>query len=129
MREIKFRAWDGIEMLDIYQIQTRASGIAVYYLKGGFFNGRRLTKIDNPLLMQYTGLKDKNGNDVYEGDLLHNDDPEYGVGVIEFSSKYNGWILNDNYDETGADDLTVILNNDYKIIGNIYENPELLNNG
>ena len=113
MRTIKFRAWEESAKFMINDFEAKDCFQSV-------LTGENEYSYDYTI-MQYTGLKDKNGNPVYEGDLLHNDDPEYGVGVIEFSSKYNGWILNDNYDETGADDLTVILNNDYKIIGNIYE--------
>ncbi len=77
---------------------------------------------ENPILMQYTGLKDKNGKEIYEGDiiveyLLPN---EYDYGIIEYldgsfvinwKSKMWQYLINVSRRE---------------VIGNIYENPELL---
>jgi uncharacterized phage protein (TIGR01671 family) len=73
---------------------------------------------------QYTGLKDKNGKEVYEGDILitgHGD-----AGSIEWSDKYNGWRVDYGDEYLGGDDLEFI-SDDCEIIGNIYENSELLN--
>ena len=75
-------------------------------------------------LMQYTGIKDKNGKEIYEGDIVRCNSGFYegGVGVITYVSADNEpgfFIVFANY-ETEVDF------NNIEVIGNIYENPELI---
>ncbi len=81
-------------------------------------------------LMQFTGLTDKNGKKVFEGDIIKvNDDyDEYGMAageIYEIYFAYGGFRLKPKYRKRAkgyyAED-----GNDFKVIGNIYENPELL---
>lgn len=90
------------------------------------------TKFDDRKLMQCTGLKDKNGKLIYEGDIVeaitHNPYEKH-IGVIQFHSCYFSldYIKLGKYGQSGISlakntgDLVLL-----KIIGNIYENPELL---
>lgn len=77
---------------------------------------------DNFELMQYTGLKDKNGKEIYEGDILHFKDPHDGIiGTVEWADF--GWqVTNDYFDQQFEDTPP----DEWEVIGNIYENPELL---
>lgn len=75
---------------------------------------------------QFTGLTDKNGKKIFEGDILRNIESNAFVvicyGGCSFCYSYNGTIY-------GVDDIeAVIETNEWEVIGNIYDNPELLLN-
>ena len=61
MREIKFRAWDSFNKIMMFS-ESYISVLLAYYLKG--------KQPPSGILMQYTGLKDKNGKEIYEGDIV-----------------------------------------------------------
>ena len=73
-------------------------------------------------VMQYTGLKDKNGKEIYEGDIVETffENRKY-VGAIEFSSQSLAYRMKE-MEHVWLTGRTI------KVIGNIYENPELLKN-
>ena len=110
-REIKFRAWDRkrSEWLDPSYFYLYLDGLTIKHVKGG-------AKTDVEL-SQYTGLNDKNGAQIYEGDII---ETEYiGNKAIQYID--NGfWCITDE----GNKEIPYAENR--KIIGNIYENPELI---
>lgn len=83
---------------------------------------------EDGILMQYTGLKDKNGKEIYEGDVVKvmcDDDEESAVTQEVKWSKWGGYFC----DEEMAGDYLPALGNPeltIEVIGNIYENPELI---
>lgn len=126
MRGIKFRAWDGIteQLLPVERIDFRNDLIS---LNEG---DNSLTDTSEMMtLMQYTGLKDKNGKEVYEGDLITITNPfikheEIGVAKIVFSHDYvGGWVAEAKGEHLNIGTRTHMIS----VVGNIYENPELLN--
>jgi len=137
MREIKFRAWDMAKKEMMYDY--------CYLNKGNKFNC--YTSTDNiriiESVMQYTGIKDKDNKEIYEGDLISYWDGtaiEDKNGLIEFKgilgTKYNLKKNQISYIKFAGSSFKIengfVLLSTYlqpeniKIIGNIYENPELL---
>lgn len=117
MREIKFRAWVGSEMLqDVGIIPFMHEGSAYQDPYGSFF-----LKGDSDKLMQYTGLKDKNGVEIYEGDIL-----DWG-GLKPIQIVWRDAGLRSDFKGSDIIHLTQEGMSAFgEVIGNIYENPELL---
>lgn len=118
MRDIKFRVWTGSQMLSaftLFDIQSETASVST-----------------RDIIMQYTGVDDKNGTPIFEGDIVEGtclgfcDDDEF-KDVVEFSNgsfcfskeKWKDgtydWYSLENYDPE-----------DLEVVGNIYENPDVL---
>jgi len=121
MREIKFRAWDVYfkKMFRVKRLEFLPDGINVV------LDDDEESYSDGCEIMQYTGLKDKSGKEIYEGDILEYDflnDRENGV--VEF--KGDGWWVSLLASLKAVGQLSYAINYlNPKIIGNIHENPEL----
>lgn len=120
MREIKFRAWDKNkkEMIDVYSLDFLEGGNLTGI--GTNFDGSDGKIIQDVEIMQYTGLKDKNSKEIYEGDILICKTYQDSEEILEVEFKNNGWFPINEMKMTPYRIVNVFV--EYKIIGNIYEN-------
>ena len=122
MREIKFRAWDGSKM------HYEGFGITCEGLPtiGYVSHEIDLSKKDSFRMMQFTGLKDKNGKEIYEWDITN-------LGIVKFQTDLNwdggGSIHSGFYfdiQKMGGEMSYHDSLDECIVVGNIYENPELV---
>ena len=120
----RYRAWDKIhkimyEVDDIMSIDFGKSEIGVKTL---FFDQTNRYNFDDIVLMQSTGLTDKNGKEIFEGDILGTKDGLLN-GVVKFNIDLGMW-TNSLLRYNNFERLCSIANS-REIIGNIWEHPEL----
>ena len=144
MREIKFRAWDSYEKKMLF-----ADEFPIFFEKdNGFHSGKCADNGNgdwgNLPLMQYTGLKDKNGKEIYEGDIILIENQKTQIqkkkaictiamssrggycAIIEKVIKWENFRLDPPAPKTHIYFFNILDTLVYEIIGNIYENPGLI---
>jgi uncharacterized phage protein (TIGR01671 family) len=124
MRELKFRAWYNNKMWEVNSVDwveydDNPAGAYLFGLEGWVIVADKYMKPNSgvAILMQYTGLKDSNEKEIYEGDIIERDIGGDHCFVVEFGE---GMFYAD-----GAVSFPEKPYN-YEIIGNKFENPELI---
>jgi len=145
MREIKFKAWDKRtrKMVETgFHVLGEVTAFDLLY-QYGMEHGKRknepgILRMNSFILMQYTGLHDKNGKEIYEGDILLHFDKRY---VVKWDERMAAFQTENPRDTIDCDFFNWFIPSallstqespsgtghaDCEVIGNIYENPELL---
>lgn len=155
MREIKFRAWDEINKKMWYSNEVGESlgewTFQLYFDDGGILRAIIYREIDVGFVqkdcqehqlpsMIFTGLPDKNGKEIYEGDIVRvnytvrysapdkEDEEHISIAPVYWNNFRSSFAL--EFSKFANDDLFRFVRDKYaEVIGNIYENPELLEGG
>lgn len=134
MRTIKFRIWDYQKM--IYPDTE-------HYFQNAIFWNIKMTEeksidkdlVTNYSLMQFTGFHDKTGKEIYDGDIIGDwvevDGKMEQSRQVVFWHEEGQWMLDNSFHQDRSHFFSLageLKDFEYEIIGNIHENPELLNN-
>lgn len=140
-RQIKYRVWDGEKMMPVETLCFSPAG-AIWFAAGNANGYGTLTpdfpwaahnqnppdKVDH--LMQYTGLKDKNGREIWEGDIVRDlyDSGENGpIGVVRWVGDNSGdYACRGGFSAQPARLFDGPEDNPTEVLGDIYRNPDLL---
>lgn len=119
--KLKFRAWDKlnnemyvVEQINLNRGEFESIGYGITFLRGA----------DEVILMQSTGLKDKNGKEIFEGDIVKMSKDVYSEPIYYEVVRHSGGAYRLESKQHGCE--LWLRHTDCEVVGNIYENPDLL---
>jgi len=116
MRPIKFRQFDSVS-------RTMMSGFGATFPSG--WSGFPKVSWERYPIMQFTGLKDKNGKDIYEGDIISLSCGCCFYKVVWDEKKMCWWPVDDGFSQVRGLDGFDVWTHRIEVVGNVYENPEM----
>ena len=123
MRELKFRIWNGFQFITKSEVYIKACNGSLWdYDDGKLWSA-------TAIIQQYTGLNDKNGKEIYEGDLINY---TYLAGEGDYQKETNQEVFfEDGMFLFGRNDLFCMADSNFlkqslEVVGNIFENKELV---
>ena len=135
MREIKFRSWDKLakKMSNSYNLQRQPTFNSEHNGKfcistispSGWLGFDGFSENERQIAMQYTGLKDKNEVEIYEGDIIKYDFNELNYRIEFLNAEFIARRFYENIENLYPTEFDY--GKECEVIGNIYENKELLN--
>lgn len=128
MSRVRFKIWDKTRNKWLFsncgQFLLTQEGKAMFHMDGDNPLEPIIDQIEYEVLM-YTGLKDKNGTEIYEGDIIKYSHKAVGEIKREVRYKYGMYGIEGRHEGTQIP-FANILGSEREVVGNIYENPELL---
>lgn len=131
MREYKFRVWNNdtkelVKIDDLYELQINEKGRWFCMFADNLF-----CNFMNGFLMQYTGLRDKNGEEIFEDDIVQfvsNDKLLDKIGVVTWDDKGADYNIMGKYEglDTEFKCAFGLIDGEYEVLGNVYEHSHLL---
>lgn len=103
---------------------NKSTGESFDHTEVGVYNGDGYYFLENTAIMQYTGLKDKNGKEIYEGDICWT--YEHGIGNLHRVVIFNGGSFCFSHDKALTESIRGWKADYVEVVGNIHENPNLL---
>lgn len=134
MSKAKFKIWDKTRNKWLFsncgQFLLTQDGNVMFHMDGDNPLEPIIDQIEYEVLM-YTGLKDKNGKEIYEGDIVkYTSELENGIFEVKYGNcRFYGLWIEANFMGITTDLFYLGCSNELEVIGNIYENPELLEEG
>lgn len=127
MKTNKFRVWDKLAERFI-RPDKGFQGHYTLDLNGRFYDLGNGSGGDEYVVQQYIGVDDKNKNPIYEGDIVSFQYRDEGLyhGVVDFDDMYAGYSVQKSLAFFGNMQITFHNSAELTVIGNIFENPELL---
>ncbi|WP_064611181.1 YopX family protein [Streptobacillus moniliformis] len=126
MREIKYRAWlkDKNKMVEVSIVRFNSKFIEYFEVDEDGILRFKTSLFEDIEFMQYTNIKDMNGKEIYEGDIIENNVIDFRSDV-SFSKKSASFVMKNNLGTEFHLEKEMV-KREFQIIGNIYENKDLI---
>jgi uncharacterized phage protein (TIGR01671 family) len=119
-REIKFRGFSKRQKNYVYGYYWYNPFEKKHIIKHIIEGGTQLEDVECTVIEQYTGIKDKNGVEIYEGDLLQHYNSIIKPFVVNWDEELVSFVFEDGYTSY------ILTDKSFSVVGNVNENPELL---